>query len=138
MFPVVFYGFPFNKLLECFFYPCKFSIVIYSFQHDPQFFTDVVIVELDRSTTFVFISNDIGLEVLHNRIITLPIIGNDLKIDVDDYDYDGFAGPLYIVLPESYNGPKEKMIMKSFKGYAGWNISMLSDKYVLYEARMKR
>jgi hypothetical protein len=99
------------------------------------------VIQLDKenkNAVFVFISNDIGLEVLHNRIITLPVIGNDLKIDTDDYNYDGFAGPLYIVLPETYNGPREKMIMKSFKGYTGWNISMLSDKYVLYEAKMKR
>jgi hypothetical protein len=57
---------------------------------------------------------------------------------MDDYRYEGFAGPLFIILPESYNGPKEKLIMKSFPNYAGFNLSMLSDKYVLYEARMKR
>jgi hypothetical protein len=92
----------------------------------------------NRNAIFVFIANDIGLEVLHNRVINLSPIGDDLKIDVDYYRYEGFAGPLYIVLPESYNGPKEKMIMKSFPGYAGFNLSMLSDKYVLYSAKLKR
>lgn len=92
----------------------------------------------NRNAVFVFIANDIGLEVLHNRVINLSPIGDDLKIDVDYYRYEGFAGPLYIVLPESYNGPKEKMIMKSFPGYAGFNLSMLSDKYVLYSAKLKR
>jgi hypothetical protein len=99
------------------------------------------IMKLDKensNATFVFINNDIGLEVLHNHIITLQPIGDDLKIDMDDYRYDGFAGPLYIVLPESYNGPKEKMIMKSFPGYTGFYLSMLSDNYVLYAAKMKR
>jgi len=99
------------------------------------------IMKLDRennNATFVFISDDIGLEILHNRIITLQPIGDNLKIDTDDYTYDGFAGPLYIVLPQSYNGPKEKMIMKSFPGYTGFNISMLSPNYVLYAAKMKR
>jgi hypothetical protein len=99
------------------------------------------IIKLDkqnRNVTFVFISDDIGLEILHNRIITLQPISDSLKIDIDAYRYDGFAGPLYIVLPESYNGPKEKMIMKSFPNYTGWNLSMLSDRYVLYEAKMKR
>ncbi len=99
------------------------------------------IMKLDRESknaTFVFITNDVGLEILHNRFITLPPIEDDLKIDTDDYTYEGFAGPLYIVLPESYNGPKEKMIMKSFPNYAGWNVSMLSDKYVLYVAKLKR
>lgn len=99
------------------------------------------IMKLDRennNAVFVFVSNDIGLEILHNRIITLSPIGDDLKVDMDNYRYDGFAGPLYIVLPESYNGPKEKMIMKSFPGYTGFNLSMLSPNYVLYEAKMKR
>ena len=98
-------------------------------------------MKLDRenkNATFVFISDDIGLEVLHNRIINLEPIGNNLKIDMDDYRYEGFAGPLYIVLPESYNGPKEKMILKCFPGYAGWDLSMLSTNYVLYEAKMRR
>jgi hypothetical protein len=96
------------------------------------------IMKLDRennNATFVFISDDTGLEILHNRIITLQPIGEDLKIDADDYRYEGHAGPLYIILPESYNGPKEKMIMKSFPGYKGFNLSMLSDNYVLYSAK---
>jgi hypothetical protein len=92
----------------------------------------------NKNAIFVFIANDIGQEILHNRVINLSPIGDDLKIDMDDYRYDGFAGPLYIILPESYNGPKEKMIMKAFPGYAGFNLSMLSDKYVLYSADRKR
>ena len=99
------------------------------------------IMKLDRenkNATFVFIANDVSLEVQHNRVINLSPVGDDYKIDMDDYAYEGFAGPLFIILPETYNGPKEKFVMKSFPGYAGWNLSMLSDKYVLYEARMKR
>ncbi len=92
----------------------------------------------NRNATFVFIANDIGLEIIHNRVINLPPVPDDYKIDTDDYTYDGFAGPLFIVLPESYNGPKEKLVMKSFPGYTGFNLSMLSNNYVLYEARMKR
>ena len=91
-----------------------------------------------RNAIFAFVNNDIGLEVQHNRIINLPPISDDLHIDINDYKYDGFAGALYIILPESYNGPKEKMIMKSFPGYAGWNESMLSDNYVLYYAAKKK
>jgi hypothetical protein len=99
------------------------------------------IIRLDsenRNATFVFIANDIGLEITHNRVINLPPLPDDYKIDIDDYKYDGFAGPLFIVLPENYNGPKEKLVMKSFPGYTGFNVSMLSNKYVLYEARVKR
>jgi hypothetical protein len=96
------------------------------------------IMKLDRenrNAIFVFISDDIGLEVMHNRTITLQPIGADLKIDADDYRYEGHAGPLYIVLPESYAGPKERMIIQSFPGYKGFNQSMLSGKYVLYSAK---
>jgi hypothetical protein len=96
------------------------------------------LIKLDnetRNATFAFISYDTGLEILHNRIITLLPIGDDLKIDIDDYRYAGHAGPLYIVLPETYNGPKEKMILKSFPGYKGFNVSMLSDNFVLYSAK---
>lgn len=99
------------------------------------------IMKLDKenkNAVFVFIANDVSLEILHNRVINLSPVGDDYKIDMDDYKYDGFAGPLFIILPETYNGPKEKLIMKSFPGYTGFNLSMLSDKYVLYEARMKR
>ena len=99
------------------------------------------IMKLDRenkNAVFVFIANDVSLEILHNRVINLSPIGDDYKIDMDDYRYDGFADPLFIILPETYNGPKEKLVMKSFPGYAGWTLSMLSGKYVLYEARMKR
>lgn len=89
----------------------------------------------NRNAIFAFVGDDIGLEIVNNRIITLQPIGENLKIDMDDYRYEGHAGPLYIVLPESYNGPKEKMIMKSFPGYKGFTLSMLSDKYVLYSAK---
>jgi len=98
------------------------------------------VIKLDqenRHAIFVFVSDDLGLEIIHNRIITLQPIGADLKINTDDYRYEGYGGSLYIVLPESYNGPKEKMIMKSFPGYTGWNESMLSARYVLYSANMK-
>jgi hypothetical protein len=99
------------------------------------------VMKLDRENRgiiFVFIGDDIGLETQHNRFISLQPINDDLKINIDDYAYEGFGGPLYIVLPESYNGPKEKMVMKSFHGYTGFTESMLSDKYVLYVAKMKR
>ena len=99
------------------------------------------VMQLDnanRNAVFVFINNDTGLEIRRNRLITLPQIGDNLTIDADDYTYDGFGGPLYIILPETYNGPKEKMIMKSFPGYTGWDVSMLSNDYVLYTAKMKR
>ncbi len=88
-----------------------------------------------KNATFVFVNKDIGLEITHNRILNLEPIGDDLKIDFDDYEFDGHAGPLYIILPDSYAGPKEKFILKSFPNYKGWYGSMLSDKYVMYQAK---
>jgi hypothetical protein len=88
-----------------------------------------------RNATFVFVNKELGLEIAHNRVLGLEPIGNDLKIDMDNYEYDGHAGPLYIVLPDNYAGPKEKLILKSFPDYKGWYGSKLSDKYVMYEAR---
>jgi hypothetical protein len=88
-----------------------------------------------RDATFVFVNKELGLEIKHNRVLGLEPIGNDLKIDMDNYEYDGHAGPLYIILPDNYAGPKEKLILKSFPNYKGWYGSKLSDKYVMYEAR---
>jgi hypothetical protein len=96
------------------------------------------IMQIDReqhNATFVFVNKTTGLEIRHNRILSLDPIGDDLKIDLDAYQHLGHAGPLYIVLPDDYAGPKEKMILKSFPGYKGWYGAMLSDKYVLYEAK---
>jgi len=99
------------------------------------------VLQLDRQNrniTFVFIGDDIGLELQHNRYLSLPPIPDSLKINTDDYEYEGFGGPLYIVLPETYNGPKEKMVMKSFPNYAGWNVSMIDNDYVLYVADRRK
>lgn len=96
------------------------------------------IMEIDRqekNATFVFVSKDIGLEIMYNRVLNLEPIGPDLKIDFDDYVHHGHAGPLYIILPDSYGGPKEKFILKSFPDYKGWYGSMLSNKYVMYQAK---
>jgi hypothetical protein len=96
------------------------------------------IMALDRQNTkatFVFVNESLGLEILRNRVITLQPIGDDLKIDFDDYEYDGHAGPLYIILPESYNGPKEKFVLKAFPDYKGWYGSMLSDNFVMYQSK---
>jgi hypothetical protein len=96
------------------------------------------VLALDKentNATFVFVNESLGLEIKHNRVITLQPIGDNLKIDFDDYEYDGHAGPLYIILPESYAGPKEKFILKAFPDYHGWYGSMLSDNYVMYAAK---
>ncbi|GAA3975222.1 hypothetical protein [Mucilaginibacter dorajii] len=96
------------------------------------------IISLDKKNTnalFVFISPDLGLEINHNRYITLDPISADIKIDYDDYVHYGHAGPIFILLPASYMGPKSNIIRKCFPGYKGFHMDMLSDKYVLYSAK---
>jgi hypothetical protein len=88
-----------------------------------------------RNATFVFVNKELGLEIKNNRVLGLEPVGNDLKIDFDDYEHDGHAGPLYIILPDNYAGPKEKFILKSFPDYRGWYGSKLSDNYVMYQAK---
>jgi hypothetical protein len=95
----------------------------------------IALDEQNTNATFIFVNTSLGLEIKHNRVITLQPISDDLKINFDDYKYDGHAGPVYIVLPESYAGPKEKFILKAFPGYKGWYGSMLSDRYVMYVAK---
>lgn len=96
------------------------------------------VMALDDQNTnaiFVFVSESMPLEIKHNRVISLPAISDDLKIEFDDYEQGGHAGPLFIILPEKYAGPKEKMILKAFPDYNSWYGSMLSDNTVMYQAK---
>lgn len=111
------------------------SGVAQQFIDQPSLNAVMALDQKERNATFVFVSKDIGLEILHNRVLNLEPIGDDLRIDLDDYEHDGHGGPLYIILPDRYAGPKEKMILKSFPDYKGWQASMLSDKYVMYHAK---
>jgi len=96
------------------------------------------VMELDRKNTnaiFVFLSPDLGLEINHNRYIILDPIGPDVKIEFDDYVHYGHGGPIFIMLPATYMGPKSNIIRKCFPDYKGFHMDMLSDKYVLYSAK---
>ena len=96
------------------------------------------IMTLDQQNphaTFVFVNEVASMAKMHNRVIMLPPIGDELRINFDQYLHKGHNGPLYIILPDNYAGPKEKFIMKAFPGYKGWYGSMLSDKFVMYTAK---
>ncbi|WP_413666186.1 hypothetical protein ACEN9X_16570 [Mucilaginibacter sp. Mucisp86] len=93
---------------------------------------------LDKQNTnaiFVVTSPDLSLEIEHNRTITVEAIGPDVAIDFDDYVYKGHAGPLYIVLPSDYIGPKSTIMRKCFPGYKGFKMTMLSNQFILWEAK---
>ncbi|AYL97267.1 hypothetical protein [Mucilaginibacter celer] len=89
----------------------------------------------NNNAIFVFISPDLSLEIEHNRTITLEAISSEVAINYDDYAYKGHAGPLYIVLPVDYLGPKSTIMRKCFPGYKGFKLTMLSNDYILWEAR---
>jgi hypothetical protein len=91
-----------------------------------------------RNALFVFFSPDLGLEIQHNRIITLEPLNNDISINTDDYTHQGHAGPLYILMPHEYIGIRASVILKSFPGYKGFSLKELSDDYVLYFATEAR
>jgi len=96
------------------------------------------VMKLNRKNTnaiFVFISPDLGLEINHNRCVILDPIGPNVKIEFDDYVHYGHAGPIFIILPVTYMGPKSNIIRKCFPGYKGFHMDMLSDNYVLYSAK---
>jgi hypothetical protein len=89
----------------------------------------------NRNAIFTFITPDLGLEIIQNRIITLdpPQLGE--KIDMDDYIYNGHAGPLYLLLPANYTGARAALLMKFFPGYSSFTATKLSGGAVLYAAR---
>jgi hypothetical protein len=88
-----------------------------------------------RNAIFVFTSADLGLEIQHNRMITIEPIGADVGVDLDDYLHNGHAGPLYLVLPADYdqNG-RSKFVMKCFPGYKGFTVQKKTEEYVVYRA----
>jgi hypothetical protein len=96
------------------------------------------IVKLDQASTnaiFVFLSNDTGLEIQHNRIITFEPIGAYARPFLDNYTYKGHAGPVHVVLPIEYlNGKKIGVIKRCFPDYHKYEIKKLSDDFVLYSA----
>lgn len=88
-----------------------------------------------KNAVFVFISADLGLEVRHNRFITLDPISQKMRINYEDYQHCGHSGPLYIFLPSNYKGAKATMILKSFEDYKGFQFTQLSEDYVLFSAK---
>jgi hypothetical protein len=89
----------------------------------------------NQHATFVFVNEVPGSAKMHNKVVMLPPISDKLRINFDEYVHKGHNGPLYIILPDKYAGPKEKFILKAFPDYKGWYASMLSDNFVMYAAK---
>lgn len=96
------------------------------------------ILKLDNqnhNAVFAFISSDIGLEIKHNRVITLDVPPSVAGVNYDDYAYDGHAGPLYLLLPAGYNAAIDTMFTKFFPGYSHFTETKLSKDYILFSAK---
>jgi len=88
--------------------------------------------KLDRQNTnaiFAVSSGDVGLEILHNRLIELDDYDENTEHDMTPYK--GHAGPVYLLLPADYTGKKLATMCKYFPGYDLKAIP-LSKGYVLY------
>jgi len=95
------------------------------------------VMQLDQKNNnaiFVFVSADISLEILHNRVITLDPPPKGAIFDNDDFSYAGHAGPLYILLPSS-NSDRTNMFLNFFPGYTSFSEQKLGSKYILYAAK---
>jgi hypothetical protein len=86
-----------------------------------------------NDAVFVFTSADLGLEIMHNRMITLDAPDdNGNQTYVADNEHDGYAGPLYILLPAYYitNG-NALLVEQAFPAYRHFEIKQLSKNYVV-------
>jgi len=87
-----------------------------------------------NNAIFVINSPDLGVEIVHNRVITLDIGDMDAE-DLAELTNAGRAGTIYMLMPENYvrNGVAAK-IAKSFTGYHLFSIKQLSKDFYLYSA----
>lgn len=91
-----------------------------------------------RDAIFAFISPDLAQEVQNNRVTVFDPIGPDVSINFDEYRRKGHAGPVFLMVPGTYYGPKANMLLKCFPGYKGFRIEYASDEYLLYSASEAR
>ncbi|MEO6520923.1 MAG: hypothetical protein ABIN91_04545 [Mucilaginibacter sp.] len=82
---------------------------------------------------FAFISNDLGLDILHHRIISMDAFEEGAAATyIANNEYDGHSGPLYILLPQAFVKNKNVEAFKvCFKGYKNFTIKPISKGYVL-------
>ena len=82
---------------------------------------------------FVFTSADLGLEIIHNRMITLDAPDdNGNQNYAANNEHNGYAGPLYILLPACYitNG-NAHLVEQAFPAYQHFEVKQLSKNYVV-------
>ncbi|WP_374948791.1 hypothetical protein [Mucilaginibacter sp.] len=94
--------------------------------------------DTNRNALFVFTSPDLGLDIKHNRIITLQPLNDDIRINFDQYVHKGHAGPLFILLPSRYIGVRASIFIKCFPGYKAFSLKEISEDYVLYYSNTYR
>jgi len=84
----------------------------------------------NKNVIFFLVSGDLGLEILHNRVI-IPE-DYDENTEPDMIPFKGHAGTVYMLLPASYTGKKAAIMLKYFPGYKDFKITPLSKNFVLY------
>lgn len=95
------------------------------------------IVQLDKTApanaVFAFTSNDLGLEITHHRIISMdPFEEPDAATYINNNEYDGHAGPLYVLLPAAFiNNGNVEAFKKCFRGYKNFTVKPISKDYIL-------
>jgi len=87
-----------------------------------------------NQAVFVITGSDLGVEIIHNRVITLDV-GDMTPEDFTDLSYSGKAGSIYMLMPQAYvqNGMAAR-IAKSFKNYQQFTVKKLSKEFYLYTA----
>jgi hypothetical protein len=84
-----------------------------------------------HNALFVFLTSDLVFEINNNRVITFEPGKAELGQDV----YNGHAGPIYVMLPKSYEANKVAAYLKNFKDYTNFTVEKSTTDYVLYSAQ---
>jgi len=92
------------------------------------------IIMLDKqqhNALFVFLTSDLVFEISNNHVITFEPGKAEQGQDI----YNGHAGPIYVMLPKSYEANKVAAYLKNFKGYANFIVEKSTADYTLYLAQ---
>jgi uncharacterized membrane protein YGL010W len=104
--------------------------------YDQETITEITVLDAlhPHHCVFVITNPDLGIEIVHNRVMTLDV-GDMTPEDFSDLNYSGKAGTIYMLMPLTYvqNGMAVR-ITKSFKAYQQFTVRRLSKEFYLYTA----
>jgi hypothetical protein len=91
-----------------------------------------------KGGVFVLTKDYPELKNLHNKVIQIKPLNQDLRINLDEYLHKEYMGPIYILLPSYYIGIRASVLLKCFPAYKGFTLKELSNEYALYYTDQKR